>query len=204
MSAPPKTILHASPQEERAIRDAVRHIDVATLGPGRVLATAQHAGGVLDLFADPAVSGPIYALPHPLSEASVAAWIAQASAARQRGEALLILTAPPGGMIMGYSKVTLWPERSSAELGGALRASVQNTGSGGAGAGHMIGWIFSHLHVRLICLTAALDNVRSTRLIDRLGFRRMGERTALRADGTTRLSHYWELTSDEWHARQGS
>ncbi|MBJ7411713.1 MAG: hypothetical protein JHD15_15290 [Phenylobacterium sp.] len=52
-----------------------------------------------------------------------------------------------------------------------------------------------------MCLTAALDNVRSQKGIDAAGFRRMGEREAVRPDGTTRRSVYWELTRDEWRQR---
>lgn len=198
MAAPPKTVLEASREEEAAIRDAVRTADPLTLGPARIIARAAHAEAVLDLLADPAVSEPIYALPKPLTEASVRGWIEDCEAARQRGEGLLILNAFDGGPVMGYSKVTVWPDRSSAELGGAIRASLQNSGAGGAGAAHTIGWIFKTLKVRLICLTAATDNVRSAKLIDRIGFKRMGERDAHRPDGTIRSSIYWELTADEW------
>jgi len=198
MSAPPKTVLTASPEEERAIRDAVRNADPETLGPFRVLAGKTHVAGVLDLFGDPAVSEPIYDLPRPFTETSVAAWIEDCENLRRRGEGLLILTVVPDGTVMGYSKVSVWPDRSSAELGGALRATLQNAGSGGTGAAHTIGWIFATLGVRLICLTAALDNVRSAKLIDRMGFVRRGERDAVRPDGTVRGSLYWELTRDEW------
>jgi hypothetical protein len=124
MSAPPKTVLTASPQEEQAIRDAVRNADVLTLGPGRVLANEAHTAGVLDLFADPAVSEPIYDLPRPFTQASIATWIEDAEAERRRGEGLLILTALPDGTVMGYSKITLWPGRASAELGGAITRSA--------------------------------------------------------------------------------
>ena len=37
--------------------------------------------------------------------------------------------------------------------------------------------------------------------IDAAGFRRMGERDAVRPDGTTRRSVYWEMTKDEWVRR---
>jgi len=198
MSAPPKTVLEVSPDEELAIREAVRNCDPQTLGPGRVIATAAHAAAALDLLSDPAVSDPIYDLPRPLTLQNVAAWIAESAELRERGEALLVLTMTAEGQATGYSRITVWPDRSSAELAGAIRAGLQNTGSGGAGAAHTMGWIFETLRVRLICLTAALDNVRSTRLIDRIGFRRMGERDGIRPDGTVRRSHYWELTRDEW------
>ncbi|MBL9097089.1 MAG: GNAT family N-acetyltransferase [Alphaproteobacteria bacterium] len=201
MASPPKTVLTVSPEEERAIRDAVRGADLATLGPGRVLASQAHVAGVFDLLADPAVSEPIYALPRPLTEASVAAWIAEAEALHARGEVLLILNTVADGTIMGYSRISVWPDRSAAELGGALRASLQNSGAGGAGAAHTIGWIFETLKVRLICLTAALDNVRSAKLIDRMGFVRMGERESIRPDGSVRRSLYWEMTREAWVER---
>jgi len=199
MSAPPKTELKAAREEEQMIRAAVRDADPASLGPGRCIAQAIHAAALLDLLSDPAVSDPIYDLPRPFTEASIANWIGECEQQRRRGEGLLFLTRDPQGVIAGYSKITVWPERSSAELAGALRAAYQSTGSGGAGAFHTFAWIFDTLHVRLICLTAALDNVRSTRLIDRAGFVRMGERDAIRPDGSVRRSIYWELTSDAWH-----
>lgn len=198
MSAPPKTILAVSLQEELAIREAVRSADPSTMGPGRVLAVPEHASAAFDLLSDPAVSDPIYDLPGPLTLQSVADWIRDAERLRQLGEACLVLTMAPDGRAMGYSRMTVWPDRAAAELAGAIRAGLQNSGSGGAGAAFTIGWIFAMLRVRLICLTAALDNVRSTRLIDRMGFRRMGERDGTRPDGTVRRSHYWELTREEW------
>lgn len=201
MSAPPKTVLTASPEEERTIREAVRTADPATLGPGRVIADKTHVAGVLDLFSDPAVSDPIYDLPRPFTPDSVARWIETAERQRQTGDGLLLLTATPDGTVMGYSRISVWPDRASAELGGAIRANLQSAGAGGSGAAHTIGWIFTTLKVRLIGLTAALDNVRSAKLIDRMGFRRMGERESIRPDGTPRRSLYWEMTVEEWVAK---
>lgn len=198
MSAPPKTVLTATPEEERAIRERVRTADPKTLGFGRALADESHVDGVLALLSDPRVSDPIYDLPRPFTRESITAWINTAQHSRESGDGLLFVTALPDGEVMGYSKVTVWPDRSSAELGGALKAERQNSGSGGAGAAQTIGWIFSALGVRLIGLTAALDNVRSAKLIDRIGFTRMGERDSIRADGTVRRSLYWEMTSEEW------
>lgn len=198
MSAPPKTILKASPEEEEAIRNAVRTADPTTLGPARALASEADAATVLDLLRDPAVSDPIYDLPRPLTLAAVTAWIRDSADQRRRGEGLLILNKMEGDLVTGYSKITVWPDRSSAELGGAIRANLQSGGAGGAGAAHTIGWIFETLGVRLICLTAALDNVRSAKLIDRMGFTRMGERDSTRPDGTPRRSLYWEMTADDW------
>lgn len=198
MSAPPKTVLVATQDEERTIREAVRNADPTTLGPGRAIARPEYAGSLLTLLLDPAVSDPIYDLPRPLTAESVATWIAESEAQRQRGEGILFLTVDREGQVAGYSKITVWPARASAELGGALRTNLQNSGSGGAGAFQTFAWIFEALHIRLMCLTAALDNIRSARLIDRAGFIRMGERESVRGDGTIRRSLYWELTREQW------
>ena len=69
------------------------------------------------------------------------------------------------------------------------------------GAAESFGWMFEALGLGLICETAALDNVATQRLLDGLGFRRMGEVTSLRSDGTSRASLVWEMTRSEWEGR---
>jgi len=201
MSAPPKTVLQASEAEAEAIREAVRTIDVATLGLGRARAELKHVPGLVKLLSDERVSGPIYDLPRPITEDSVTRWVVENQAQALAGEALLLVTLDPAGEVAGYSRISVWPEHSSAELAGAVRADLQGKGQGGVGMAHTFGWIFETLGVRLMCLTAALDNVRSQKGIDASGFRRMGEREAVRPDGTTRRSVYWELSRDEWRQR---
>lgn len=201
MSAPPKTVLHASDAEANAIREAVRGADVATLGMGRARADLSHVPGLVALLSDERVAAPIYDLPRPITNETVTRWVTEAQAQALAGEGLLLVTLDEAGDVAGYSKITVWPERSSAELGGAIRADLQSRGQGGAGAQHTFGWIFETLGVRLMCLTAALDNLRSAKMIDAAGFRRMGERDAVRPDGTVRRSLYWELTRDEWRRR---
>jgi len=203
MSAPPKTMIEASAEEAARIRAAVRDPDLAALGDGRAVATEADAEALAVFLADPAVSDPIYDLPRPITPETVRAWIRTSEAERQRGEGLLTITRDAGGEVISYSKFTVWPERSSAELAGAMRASRQGGGQGGQGALHAFGWMFDSLGVRLIGLTAALDNVRSARLIDAAGFVRMGERGSMRPDGTIRRSLYWELTKEGWHERWG-
>lgn len=201
MSAPPKTVLVATPGEAAAIRAAVRRPDLAALGPGRAIATPDDAPALARLFQDPAVSDPIYDLPRPFTEENVRAWIEAAVAERERGEGLLLMNLDAAGELAGYSKFTVWPDRSAAELAGAMRANRQNAGDGSAGALRSFGWMFDSLGVRLIGLTAALDNVRSARLIDAAGFTRMGERDSIRPDGAVRRSLYWEMTREAWRAR---
>lgn len=201
MSTPPKTVLEVSAAEAEAIRDAVRMADIATLGPGRVLAGPAHVPGLLALFSDERVSGPIYDLPRPFTLESVAAWVAEGQAQRAAGEGLLSVTLDAAGEVAGYSNVTVWPERSAAELGGGVRADLQNQGRGRTGMAHSFGWIFETLGVRMMCLTAALDNIRVQKGIDAAGFVRMGERDVTRPDGTVRRSIYWEITRDTWRLR---
>ncbi len=203
MSAPPVTVLDVPPEEAAAIRAAVLSADLATLGPGRALASPSDAADLAAFLADPRVSDAIYDLPRPFTEANMARWIAESESLRQEGRRLLILTRDELGTIAGYSCVSVWPDRSAAELAGALRADRQNGGQGAAGALHTFGWIFDTLGVRMMGLTAATDNVRSAKLIDAAGFVRMGTRDAVRPDGTTRVSLYWEVTREQWRERWG-
>lgn len=201
MSAPPKTVLHASEAEAEAIREAVRTADVEGLGPRRARADMRHVPGLVKLLSDEQVSGPIYDLPRPITEDSITRWVAEAQAQALAGEGLLTVTLDEAGEVSGYAKLTVWPERSAAELAGAIRADLQGHGQGGYGMAKSFDWIFETLGVRMMCLTAALDNVRSQKGIDAAGFRRMGERESVRPDGTTRRSVYWEMTKDEWVKR---
>jgi RimJ/RimL family protein N-acetyltransferase len=199
MSMPPKTVLEVSAAEAEAIRHAVRTADVASLGEGRARANLHHVAGLVALLSDERVAGPIYDLPRPINTDSVTRWVVESQALA--GEALLIVTLDAGGEIAGYSRITVWPDRSAAELAGAVRADRQNQGQGGRGMVHSFGWIFETLGVRMMCLTAALDNVRVQKGIDAAGFVQMGERDAVRADGTVRRSIYWEMTRDAWRMR---
>jgi RimJ/RimL family protein N-acetyltransferase len=201
MSAPPKTVLRASPEEEAAIRAAVRDADIHGLNERCVVARNEHVTGLVELLSDPAVSAPIYDLPNPITPETVAAWVRDAELKRSAGEALLTVTLDATGRIASYSRFTVWPERASAEIAGAFRGDMQSAGAGKAGAARSFGWMFSELGVRLICVTAALDNVRSARVIEAAGFTPMGEREAVRADGTLRRSRYWEMTREAWLAR---
>lgn len=194
MSAPPVTVLQASPEEEAAIRAAVR------AAADRVLAGPEHVEGLLALLSDPRVSDPIYDLPRPFSRESIAAWVQENRAAHERGERILSVTLDEAGEVAGYSQISVWPERSSAEIAGAARADRQNAGRGRGGVANAAAFMFETLGVRLIGLTAALDNVRSIAAIDGAGFVRMGERENLRPDGTVRRSVYWELTREAWRA----
>src|SRR5882672_8905148 len=102
MSAPPKTILQASPEEEAAIRAAVR-----AAAASRTLVTLEDAEALHDFFADPAVSSWIYDLPRPLNPANTRAWIADHVARHERGENLLSVRKDENGRIFSYSDIAV-------------------------------------------------------------------------------------------------
>ncbi|MCC7393695.1 MAG: GNAT family N-acetyltransferase [Sphingomonadaceae bacterium] len=200
MSAPPKTRLVVDAAEVAAIRRAVIHADVSLLGGQYAIANDTHVDALVTLLVDPRVSDPIYDLPRPITPPNIRHWVTQARAAQTRGEAILCVMLDMAGAATGYSYFTIWPDFSAAEIGGAHRPDGQSRGLGGAGALRSFDWMFEHLGVRLICLTAAKDNIRSARLITHAGFTPMGERTSTRPDGSTRESLYWEMQRDDWRA----
>jgi len=194
------TRIAASPGEAEAIRAAV---SVQTVMGDSRLAELGDAPGLFALLSDPLVHAPIYTLPRPLTEASVEAFIAGHLEERAAGEGLLFVRAGEGGQVMGYSDVQVWPQWRAGELGGALHPSLHGKGAGGRGAAASFAWMFEALGLDLICETAALTNVPTQRMLDGLGFRRMGETLSTRPDGTTRASLVWEITRAEWAARHG-
>ncbi|MEQ1517275.1 MAG: GNAT family protein [Usitatibacteraceae bacterium] len=203
MSAPPKTVLDVSSKEDAAIRDAVRHADVSLLGPHHHLAGPEHVNGLIELLSDPVVSEPIYDLPRPFTPEIVGQWVRQASARQEQGKAVLCVMLDDDDQISGYSYFTVWSDRSAAEIAGAHRADTQSRSVGKIGAARSFEWMFEHLGVRLIGLTAAKDNVRSAKVIEAAGFVPMGDRSSARPDGSVRQSDYWEMTRDQWRRLRG-
>ena len=188
-----------------AIRAAVA--GATSLGPdsgASRLATLEDAAAFHEFLSNPQIHAPIYTLPRPLTVDSVRAFIAGHQREREQGTGLLFLTIDELGRISGYSDLCLWPEWAAGELGGALHPDRQGQRRGVEGARQSFGWMFESLGLDLICETASLDNHRTAHLLDGLGFRRMGEITSQRADGTTRPSLVWELTRAEWQAKHGT
>lgn len=196
----PLTRIAAAPETVAAIRAAVRA--ATQMGDSR-LARTSDAAALHALLSDPLVFAPIYSLPRPLTPDSVSGFIDQHLAEREAGAGLLFVREGEGGEILGYSDVQVWPDWAAGELGGALHPSLHGKGSGGRGAAASFAWMFETLGLDLLCETAALTNVPTQRLLDGLGFRRMGEVTSVRPDGTTRASLVWEMTRSEWAARHG-
>ena len=102
---------------------------------------------------------------------------------------------------MGYSDIQVWPQWAAGEISGGLHPSLHSRGTGTQGAAQTFGWMFETLHLDLLCETASLQNVITQRMLDGMGFRRMGQVLSTRPDGTTRESLVWEMTRGEWAAR---
>ena len=185
-----------------AIRAAVA--SATSLGPdsdSSRLAEPGDAALFHEFLSDPQIHAPIYTLPCPLTTDSVRAFIVNHLAQREQGTGLLFLTIDEQGRIGGYSDICIWPEWAAGELGGAIHPDRQGQRRGVEGARQSFDWMFETLGLDLICETASLDNHRTAHLLDGLGFRRMGEITSQRADGTTRPSLVWEMTRAEWREK---
>lgn len=201
MTKIPLTRIPASAEKADAIRNAVRRI-IFPADSARRLAREADAPAFHDLITDPRVSDPIYTLPKPPTSDAALAFIARHIGEQARAEGLLIFDIDAKGAIAGYHDIQFWPEWAAAEIGGAIRPDRQSMGAGGAGAAAAFEWLFTAIGVDLICETAALDNVRTKKLLERLGFRLVGEIESELPDGGTRPSLYFELTREEWAARR--
>ncbi|MFQ5561983.1 MAG: GNAT family N-acetyltransferase [Parvularculaceae bacterium] len=201
MAELPLTRILAPPEKQAAIRDAIRAVTVAP-GGARV-AMLEDAQALTVLLSDPSVSAPIYTLPKPVSLETVTELVARHLEERAEGRGLLLINFDEAGAVAGYRDIQVWPEWAACELGGAIRPDCQGAGAGGAGAAAAFGWLFEKIGVDLICETAALDNERTARLLERIGFSCKGEIESALPGGGTRPSRYWKMTRAEWAARRG-
>lgn len=195
----------AYPEEkQQAIRNAVRSATgIATEANRSRLAKTEDAAAFHSFLSDPDISAPIYTLPRPLTVDAIRAFIADHIEQRERGEGLLFLNLDEAGDIGGYIDIVIWPHWAAGELGGAVGKQRQGQRRGIEGARMGFDWLFDVLGLELICETAALDNIRTARLLDGLGFERRGQITSQRTDGTTRESLVWEVSRSKWDAYHG-
>ncbi len=192
MELPPDTVLTISDEEAARIRTMIRTLDGIEESGHRV-ARPEDAPGLLDLLADPKVNEPLYTIPNDVTLDWVESWIDQHLKEREAGEGLLMITRDPEGTVMGFADLQVWPERASAEMGGGMRASMQNNHRGSEGAGGMFMWLFKDMGIQLLAMTCAEDNIRTQKLLTRLGFTQGVPRECTGPDGSKRPSLYWEL-----------
>lgn len=205
MSDLPLTRRALSPERQAEIRAAVRVADCIDSddAPSR-LAQPSDAAALCQFLSDPAIHGPIYNLPRPLTDATVEGFIREKLAERERGEGLLFIRVDPDGDVFGYSEFDIWPQWGAGDLGGALRADRQGKRAGVTGAMNSFTWMFKTLKLDLVVATGALDNVRTARMLDGLGFERKGETLSTRPDGSERSSIVWEVTREAWFEQHSS
>ncbi|MEP2990127.1 MAG: GNAT family N-acetyltransferase [Parasphingorhabdus sp.] len=201
MTSIPITRQEYPQQKQEHIRTAVRSAEATiTEAHKSRLATLDDADIFHTFLSDPDISAPIYTLPRPLTVDAIRNFIADHLEQRERGEGLLFLNLDETGEIGGYIDIVIWPEWAAGELGGAVGKQRQGQRRGIEGARLGFDWLFDVLGLELICETAALDNIRTAKLLDHLGFNRKGEITSQRPDGTMRASLVWEVTRLEWDA----
>lgn len=186
-----------------SIRAAIRKaVTLPALDATARVATVADASAFHAFLSDPAIHAPIFTLPSPLTQESVAAFIKDHNAEQAAGEGLLLLHIDAAGSIVGYSDIEVWPHWAAGKMGGAVHPARQGGGHGTKLAALGFGWMFDTLGLELICETGAIDNVRTAGLLTTLGFSERGEITSRRPDGSTRPSKVWELSKADWRARR--
>lgn len=179
-----------------AVRKAENLSDIARLASGK------DVNPLTAFLADPKISGSIYTLPREINHNTVAAFIDRHLDERERGKGLLMVSTDANGMIDAYHDIQFWPQWAACELGGAIRRDRQNRGQGSADAMTAFNWLFDVIGVHLICETAALDNFRTARLLERIGFAYKGQIKSRLPGGGFRPSRYWELSKADWLKRK--
>ncbi len=196
MAKLPLTRLAANKERQGRIRDAVSNTQ--SLAGMAHVARERDIPALTALLCDPRVSQPIYTLPAQISGETVAEFIEKHLDERARGEGLLMVNTDDHDVATAYYDIQIWPEWAACELGGAISLQHQNTGRGGSSALAAFSWLFEAIGVDLICETAALDNVRTGKLLERIGFTYLGKIDSELPDGSLRPSRYWELNKADW------
>lgn len=166
------------------------------------LAEPEDAPAFHAFLRDPAIHAPIYTLPNPLTLDSIRDFISAHSAERGAGQGLLFVNVDTSGDVVGYQDISIWPQWAAGKLGGAVHPRLQGGGQGTRGAAHGFTWMFDALGLDLICETAALDNVRTARLLEGLGFERKGDVMGRSLDGILRPARVWEMNRTAWEMRR--
>jgi len=188
----PDTKIETSAAEAAQIRATVQKLDRIE-ATGHQLARPDDAADLLDLLADPQVNGPLYTIPTDVDLPWVQNWIDQHLREREEGTGLLFITRGPTGSVDGFSDIQIWPDYAAAEMGGGLRPGLQGQSRGGQGAAGMFMWLFQDLGIKLLAMTCAEDNIRTQKLLTRIGFTQGKSRISVGPDGTTRPSLYFEM-----------
>ena len=190
----PKTQIPTTPQQAQAIRNAVRAVTHISPPYGNLdLATTQDTAEILALLMDERVSGDVYTLPRPFSLSSVRAYIKEHQEQARAGDGLLMCSRDGRGQIISLVDFQFWPEYSACEFGGVIAFEHQSKSIGTKGIKQLCAWTHGVIGINLLAMTTSLENIRSQKMLKRLGFTQLGEMESVRPDGGVRRSLYWEL-----------
>jgi RimJ/RimL family protein N-acetyltransferase len=88
---------------------------------------------------------------------------------RERGHGLLAMLDRDSGAFLGRCGLKYWPQFEETELGWVLRRDAWGNGYATEAARACLGWGFAELDVPYLTAMINPDNVRSTRVAERLG-----------------------------------
>lgn len=197
VSTIPLTKNPASVTQQQQLRQSIKN----TTGIPGIAHVANQAdiNELTALLIDPKVSTPIYTLPPIISLQTITEFVVDHLSEREQGQGLLMISTDNSGIASAYYDIQFWPQWNACELGGAMRPDMQNSGQGSRGAATVFDWLFDIIGIDLICETAGLDNIRTSRLLESIGFKFKGEISSSLANGKQRPSNYWELSKSDWH-----
>lgn len=112
------------------------------------------------------------------------------------------VTLRPDDRAIGWFGFNYWQRfHRRAEIGYDLHRAYWGRGIAHEGVAAMVEFGFGELGLHRIETETILDNVRSVRLLERLGFQREGVRRdyTLEADGEFHASTVWGLLEQEYH-----
>jgi len=199
MSSLPLTKNIVSAEKEATIRKAVMNSNnLEKLGR---LATEKDAKSLTVLLKDPLISNPIYNLPNKINQKTITEFIQKHLLERKLGEGLLMIRTDKEDAVCAYYDIKIWPQWAACSLGGAIRHDHQNSGEGGSGAATSFNWLFNNINIDLICETCSLENIRTAKLLERVGFTYKGEIKSKLPNGNYRPSLYWELEKENWRGK---
>ena len=169
----PKTQIPTTPEQAQAIRSAVRAATHIMPPYGNLdLACAADVPEILTLLQDERVSGDVYTLPRPFSFESVSAYIKDHQQQARAGEGLLMCSRDAAGQIISIVDFQFWLESSACEFGGVIAYEHQSKSIGTQGIKQLCAWTFEVIGINLLAMTTSLENIRSQKMLVRLGLSR--------------------------------
>lgn len=134
----------------------------------------RHLPALQQLAADPAIAARTR-LPHPYPPDGAVTFFAAMQREREAGTAHVFAIEDEGRFVglVGFHQI----EAGAAELGYWVGRADQGRGIGGHAVGAAVRVAFDYLRLRRLWADVLADNTASIRILERVGFRCVGERT---------------------------